>query len=62
VRVEGVGDVQVVGDEAAEPLLALVDGRGVGCAAEGDVCAAVGWVLVCRESGGWGCGYGCGCG
>jgi hypothetical protein len=41
VRVEGVGDVQVVGDEGAEPGLALVDGGGVGGAAEGYVCAAV---------------------
>jgi hypothetical protein len=31
VGVEGVGYVQVVGDEALQPLLALVDGGGVGC-------------------------------
>jgi len=41
VRVEGVRDVQVVSDEAAEPLLAGIDGAGVGLRAERDVCAAV---------------------
>jgi hypothetical protein len=41
VRVEGVRDVQVIGDEGFEPGLALVDGGGVFCAAKGDVCAAV---------------------
>lgn len=38
--VEGVGDVQVVCNEGAQPGLAFVDGAGVGCAAEGYVCAA----------------------
>lgn len=41
MRIEGMRDVQVISDEAAEPLLAGVDGGGVSLAAEGDVCAAV---------------------
>lgn len=41
MRVEGVCDVEIVGDEVSEPGLALVEGGGVGGAAEGDVCAAV---------------------
>jgi hypothetical protein len=40
MRVEGVGDVEVVCDEGFEPGLALVDGAGVFGAAEGDICAA----------------------
>jgi hypothetical protein len=33
-------DVQVIRNEAFEPGLPLVDGGGVFCAAEGNVCAA----------------------
>ena len=45
VRVEGLGDVQVVGYEVLEPLLVRIDAL-LGCAADGDVGAA-GDVLVC---------------
>jgi hypothetical protein len=40
MRVESMGDMQVIRDEGAEPGLALVDGGGVGGSAEGYVCAA----------------------
>lgn len=41
VRVEGVGDVEVVGDKGLEPHLALVKGGCVGLGAKGYVGAAV---------------------
>lgn len=41
VRVEGVRDVEVVGDEGFEPELAVVDGGGVALGAEGYICAAM---------------------
>lgn len=61
MRVEGVRDVQVIGDEGAQPVFAGVR-EGVGArSADGDVCAAMKGVLVvvgyiCRELGGR-----CGC-
>lgn len=50
VRVEGVCDVEVVGDEGFEPHLALVGGGGVDLRAKGYVCAAVGISVSIRGS------------